>query len=63
MKLLRMLALGALVTSAISLFLRTRQDSSAHQRADRKLDGALDSTFPASDPVATQDFSIPVNRQ
>jgi hypothetical protein len=28
-----------------------------------QLDDALDGTFPASDPTATQDFAIPVNRQ
>ena len=27
-----------------------------------QLDDALDGTFPASDPTATQDFAIPVNR-
>jgi hypothetical protein len=29
---------------------------------ETQLDDALDSTFPASDPTATQDFAIPVNR-
>ena len=32
------------------------------QQADKKLDAALDETFPASDPTASQDFAIPVNR-
>jgi hypothetical protein len=29
---------------------------------EEQLDDALDGTFPASDPTATQDFAIPVNR-
>lgn len=29
---------------------------------ESQLDEALDGTFPASDPTATQDFAIPVNR-
>lgn len=37
---------------------RTRQSRSQN----RKLDAALDQTFPASDPPATQDFAIPANR-
>lgn len=32
-------------------------------RCEETLDNALDETFPASDPTATQDFAIPVNRQ
>lgn len=33
------------------------------QHSDELLDGALDETFPASDPTASQDFAIPVNRR
>jgi hypothetical protein len=29
---------------------------------ETQLDDALDGTYPASDPTATQDFAIPVNR-
>lgn len=32
------------------------------QHADEALDEALQDTFPASDPTASQDFAIPVNR-
>jgi hypothetical protein len=32
------------------------------QHAEEALDGALQDTFPASDPTASQDFAIPVNR-
>jgi hypothetical protein len=32
------------------------------KRKEIQLDDALDGTFPASDPTATQDFAIPVNR-
>lgn len=34
-----------------------------HKRqTESKLDDALDATYPASDPTATQDFAIPANR-
>lgn len=33
------------------------------QHTDEVLDDALQETFPASDPTASQDFAIPVNRQ
>jgi len=33
-----------------------------HKHKETQLDDALDGTFPASDPTATQDFAIPVNR-
>ncbi len=32
------------------------------KQKDAQLDDALDGTYPASDPTATQDFAIPVNR-
>lgn len=34
-----------------------------HGRSETALDGALDHTFPASDPTATQDYAIPANRR
>lgn len=33
------------------------------QQADEALDEALQETFPASDPTASRDFAIPVNRR
>lgn len=33
------------------------------QHTEDVLDDALQDTFPASDPTASQDFAIPVNRQ
>jgi hypothetical protein len=33
------------------------------QHADAQLDDALDGTYPASDPTATQDFSSPDDRR
>lgn len=33
-----------------------------HSHRETVLDDALDETFPASDPTATQDYAIPVNR-
>ena len=35
----------------------------ADPKRDAKQDEAIRETFPASDPPATQDFAIPVNRQ
>jgi uncharacterized membrane protein len=62
MKLLRILAVGALVTWVISRFSRRIQKSQTHEQVNAKLDAALEDTFPASDPTATQDFAIPQNR-
>lgn len=55
------LALG-LASWAIRALARhqRRRNQAAHQEG--ALDQALDDTFPASDPTATQDFAIPVNR-
>ena len=33
------------------------------QHTEKVLDDALQDTFPASDPTASQDFAVPVNRQ
>jgi hypothetical protein len=33
------------------------------RHSEEMLDEGLDETFPASDPTASQDFAIPVNRQ
>jgi hypothetical protein len=63
MKAIRILAIGALLTWAIASARRTLRKRIIHRDEDSRLDTALESTFPASDPTATQDFAIPVNRQ
>ncbi len=63
MRIIRILAIGALVTWAVTSARRTLRKRITHRDEDSRLDTALDSTFPASDPTATQDFAIPVNRQ
>jgi hypothetical protein len=63
MKVIRILAIGALLTWVVSSTRRALKKRNTHREEDSKLDTALDSTFPASDPTATQDFAIPVNRQ
>jgi hypothetical protein len=63
MKVIRILAIGALLTWLVSSTRRAFKKRNTHREEDSKLDTALDSTFPASDPTATQDFAIPVNRQ
>lgn len=52
-------ALGVLAVTVCGAWAAARRRS---HRQDRKRDEALDQTFPASDPPASQDFDIPVNR-
>lgn len=63
MRVIRILAMGALLTWAVTSARRALKKRITHREEDSKLDTALESTFPASDPTATQDFAIPVNRQ
>ena len=46
----------------LSLLMCKRAVRTERRRTDGMLDDALDHTFPASDPTATQDFAIPANR-
>jgi hypothetical protein len=57
----KFLMVGAGVGLA-ALLVRHGRKLLRQNRSERKLDNALDETFPASDPTATQDFAIPVNR-
>jgi hypothetical protein len=62
MKLIRYLAVGGtlmLIGAALDCIYGRR----CRQHADAQLDDALDSTYPASDPTATQDFSSPDDRR
>jgi len=56
--------LGLLVVPALRKWVgpptrRSGQEASVEETLDK----SLDDSFPASDPPATQDFDIPVNRQ
>lgn len=61
MKVLRLLTVGGLVLS-LGAMLDCMYSRKCAKHCENQLDDALDGTFPASDPTATQDFAIPVNR-
>jgi hypothetical protein len=61
MKVVRLMALGTLVLS-LGAMLDCMYSKRCRKHTENHLDDALDGTFPASDPTATQDFAIPVNR-
>jgi hypothetical protein len=61
MKMLRLMILGGVVLAVCRIVDRVNSRRS-EENSEHQLDDALDGTFPASDPTATQDFSIPVNR-
>jgi hypothetical protein len=57
----KVLALGAGIGLAVLLVQQARKLLHRHH-AENVLDDALGETFPASDPTATQDYAVPVNR-
>ena len=57
----KFLMIGAGVGLAV-LLVRKARSVLRQNHAEHRLDNALEDTFPASDPTATQDFAIPVNR-
>ncbi|MEO6186215.1 MAG: hypothetical protein ABIP38_06000 [Steroidobacteraceae bacterium] len=61
MNIFRLMAIGGVVIGAGAMLDRLCSHHK-HARKQVQLDDALDGTFPASDPTATQDFAIPVNR-
>jgi hypothetical protein len=61
MKILRLLTIGGVLVG-LGAMLDCMYSRNCHKRTQGQLDDALDGTFPASDPTATQDFAIPVNR-
>lgn len=61
MKVLRLITIGGLLVG-LGAILDSIYSRNHHKRTQVQLDDALDGTFPASDPTATQDFAIPVNR-
>jgi hypothetical protein len=61
MKIFRLLTIGTVLVG-VGALLDCMYSRQCRQRTDGQLDDALEGTFPASDPTATQDFAIPVNR-
>jgi hypothetical protein len=59
---LRHLLLGASVAWLVATVTCNMKTARVRKHSDGMLDEALDETFPASDPTATQDFAIPANR-
>jgi hypothetical protein len=57
----KFILLGAGIGFAVLLVQQSRKWLRRHH-AEHQLDTALDDTFPASDPTATQDYAVPVNR-
>ncbi len=56
------LLFGAVAWGVNALVCGSR-NASRRRHAEGLLDDGLEGTFPASDPVSTQDFDIPVNRR
>ena len=57
----RVVLFGALLWAVNKLVCMNR--TRCHRKHEENtLDDALDATYPASDPTATQDFAIPANR-
>jgi len=61
MNFLRLITIGSVLVG-VGALLDCVYSRQCHKRTEGQLDEALDGTFPASDPTATQDFAIPVNR-
>jgi hypothetical protein len=57
----RLLMVAAVGLGLVAMACRANSQC-RRQHADEVLDDALQDTFPASDPTASQDFAIPVNR-
>jgi hypothetical protein len=57
----RVLLVAAVGAGLVALACRANSKC-RRQHSEETLDDALQDTFPASDPTASQDFSIPVNR-
>nr|PZN62943.1 MAG: hypothetical protein DIU62_11650 [Pseudomonadota bacterium] len=56
------LLLGAVAFGVGTLVCGSRS-AGRRRHAEGLLEGGLEGTYPASDPVSTQDFDIPVNRR
>lgn len=58
----KLVVLGAVGWAGYALMCGKR-DAQRRQHCNSLLDDGLEGTYPASDPISTQDFDIPVNRQ
>jgi hypothetical protein len=47
---------------AVAALVSCNKAGRQRRASSEKLDKSLEDTYPASDPTATQDFAIPVNR-
>ena len=56
----QLVMLGLTASIVVALVKLSSRRAGGH--AEAVLDDALEETFPASDPTATQDYAIPVNR-
>lgn len=62
MQLTRIFLAGGLMILVVAMLSRFSARC-AYRHGESLLDEALDETFPASDPTATQDFSAPDDRR
>ncbi len=58
----KLVVLGAVGWAGYAL-LCGKRDANRRRHCNTLLEDGLEGTYPASDPVSTQDFGIPVNRQ
>lgn len=58
----RVVVLGA-VAWAVGAFMCGCRSQSRRKHTEVLLDDGLEGTYPASDPVSSQNFDIPANRQ
>lgn len=61
--LLRQVLLVALTAGGLVALACSANSRCKRQHKEEILDKSLDESFPASDPPASQDFAIPVNRR
>lgn len=57
----KVLLVGAFVSGMVALAC-SANGRCRRQHSEKVLDDALDESFPASDPPASQDYAIPANR-
>lgn len=58
---LRIAIAGIFICLAVRTLLRRHRAKACIEAADKCLDETLQNTFPASDPPASRNFSVPVN--
>ncbi|MET0282361.1 MAG: hypothetical protein ABW278_14735 [Steroidobacteraceae bacterium] len=59
---IRQIVVGGVIIWAVAALLSCNKAGRQRRSSSDKLDKSLEDTYPASDPTATQDFAIPVNR-